>query len=135
MRTSHIWWVAGLLAVGGVVLQVRWANVDASTPMEDPWGVLGRILMAVPVALALNITLRRRRDDRKESSPDSVEFRAAQLARSQAFTDAIILACLLFLALAVMTDTTAALAAMAFVNLVVGAFWVRYRLALRALGG
>lgn len=135
MRTSHIWWVTGLLAAGGVALQIWGANVDAGTPMEDPWGVLGMILVACPLALALNITLRRRRDDRRESSPDSVEFRAAQLARSQAFTDAVMLACLLFLALAVLVDATAALVAMVFVALVVAAFWIRYRLALRAVGG
>lgn len=135
MRTSHIWWIAALIALAGAILQVLYSNTEAETPWQDPLGLLGSLLLVLPLTLALNITLRRRRDRTGESSPDSVEFRAAQLARSQAFTDAVMLGALLMLLLAIMADATAALLALLFVNLAVAAFWIRYRLALRALGG
>ena len=125
--------VAGALALGGLVLQ-GWGNAEADYPSQDPLGPLGMLLVIVPLTLALNVTLRRRRDASGESSADSVEFRAAQQARSQAYGDAVILGAVLFLVLAVVADTLAALTAMAFMTLAVGAFWVRYRLALRALG-
>ena len=133
MRTSHIWLVAGAFALGGLVLQ-GWGNVEAANPLQDPLGVLGMLLVILPLTLALNVTMRRRRDASGESSPDSVEFRAAQQARSQAYGDAVILGAVLFAVLAIAADTVAALMALAFVTLAVGAFWVRYRLALRALG-
>ena len=133
MKTSNIWLVAGALALGGLVLQ-GWGNAQADYPSQDPLGLLGMLLVIVPLTLALNVTLRRRRDTSGESSPDSVEFRAAQQARSQAYGDAVLLGAVLFLVLAVVADTLAALTAMAFMTLAVGAFWVRYSLALRALG-
>lgn len=133
MKTSHIWLVAGALALGGLVLQ-GWGNAEADHPLQDPLGLLGMLLVILPLTLALNVTMRRRRDASGESSPDSVEFRAAQRARSQAYGDAVILGAALFLVLAIVADTLAALTAMAFVTLAVGAFWFRYRLALRALG-
>ena len=133
MKTSHIWLVAGALALGGLVLQ-GWGNAEADHPFEDPLGFLGMLLVSLPLTLALNITVRRRRDASGESSPDSVEFRAAQQARSQAYGDAVILGAVLFLVLALVADTLAALTAMAFMTLAVAAFWVRYRLALRAFG-
>ena len=133
MRTAHIWWVAGTLALAGLVLQ-GFGNVEAQSPFEDPLGLGGMLLVILPLTLALNVTVRRRRDASGESSPDSVEFRAAQQARSQAYSDAVMLGAVLFLVLTVVADTIAALTAMAFIALSVGAFWVRYRLALRALG-
>lgn len=133
MRTTHIWWVAGTLALAGLVLQ-GFGNVEAQSPFEDPLGLGGMLLVILPLTLALNVTMRRRRDASGESSPDSVEFRAAQQARSQAYSDAVMLGAVLFLVLTVVADTIAALTAMAFIALSVGAFWVRYRLALRALG-
>jgi hypothetical protein len=133
MKTSHIWLVAGALALGGLVLQ-GWGIEEGDHPSEDPLGLLAMLLVIVPLTVALNVTLRRRRDASGESSADSVEFRAAQQARSQAYGDAVILGAVLFLVLAVVADTLAALTAMAFMTLAVGAFWVRYRLALRALG-
>lgn len=133
MRTAHIWWVAGTLALAGLVLQ-GFGNVEAQSPFEDPLGLGGMLLVILPLTLALNVTVRRRRDASGESSPDSVEFRAAQQARSQAYVDAVMLGAVLFLVLTVVADTIAALTAMAFIALSVGAFWVRYRLALRALG-
>lgn len=134
MKTSHMWMVALLLAAGGMVLQGM-GNVEADSPWEDPLGLLGTFLVILPLTLSLNITMRRRRDASGASSPDSVESRAAHRARSQAYGDAVMLGALLFLALAVVADTVAALTAMAFVTLAVGAFGIRYRLALRALGG
>lgn len=133
MRTAHIWWVAGTLALAGLVLQ-GFGNVEAQSPFEDPFGLGGMLLVTLPLTLALNVTMRRRRDASGESSPDSVEFRAAQQARSQAYSDAVMLGAVLFLVLTVVADTIAALTAMAFIALSVGAFWIRYRLALRALG-
>lgn len=133
MRTAHIWWVAGTLALAGLVLQ-GFGNVEAQSPFEDPLGLGGMLLVILPLTLALNVTVRRRRDASGESSPDSVEFRAAQQARSQAYSDAVMLGAVLFLVLTVVADTIAALTAMAFIALSVAAFWVRYRLALRALG-
>ncbi|WP_134772738.1 hypothetical protein [Ornithinimicrobium flavum] len=133
MRTAHIWWVAGTLALAGLVLQ-GFGNVEAQSPFEDPLGLGGMLLVTLPLTLALNVTMRRRRDASGESSPDSVEFRAAQQARSQAYSDAVMLGAVLFLVLTVVADTLAALTAMAFIALSVGAFWIRYRLALRALG-
>ncbi len=134
MRTSHIWWVAVLLAAGGLVLQLWGADVEAN-PVQDPWGVLGTLLVVVPLGLAVNLTVRRRRDASGASSPDSVESRVAQQARSAAYTDTLLLGAGLFLLLAVVADTVAALAVMAFVTLAAGAFWVRYRLGLRAVRG
>ena len=133
MRTTHIWWVAGTLVLGGLVLQA-FGNTEAETPLQDPLGLGGMLLAILPLTLALNVTMRRRRDASGESSPDSVEFRAAQQARSQAYSDAVMLGAVLFLVLTVVADTIAALTAMAFIALSVGAFWIRYRLALRALG-
>lgn len=133
MKTSHMWLVAVALALGGLVLQ-GWGNAEADHPLQDPLGLLGMLMVILPLTLALNVTMRRRRDASGESSPDSVEFRAAQQARSQAYGDAVILGAVLFLVLAIVADTLAALTAMAFVTLAVGAFWFRYRLALRALG-
>lgn len=128
-----MWLVAVALALGGLVLQ-GWGNAEADHPLQDPLGLLGMLMVILPLTLALNVTMRRRRDASGESSPDSVEFRAAQQARSQAYGDAVILGAVLFLVLAIVADTLAALTAMAFVTLAVGAFWFRYRLALRALG-
>ncbi|MGC5582916.1 hypothetical protein [Ornithinimicrobium sp. W1665] len=133
MRTSHMWWVAGPLALGGLVLQ-GFGNAEADNPFQDPLGLLGMLLVILPLTLALNVTMRRRRDVSGESSPDSVEFRAAQQARSKAYGDAVILGAVLFLLLTIVADTVAALTAMAFMTLAVGAFWIRYRLALRAMG-
>ena len=133
MKTSHVWLIAGAFALGGLVLQ-GWGNAEADNPLHDPLGSLGMLLVILPLTLALNITMRRRRDALGESSPDSVEFRAAQQARSQAYGDAVILGTVLFAVLAIVADTLAALTAMAFMTLAVAAFWVRYRLALRALG-
>ena len=133
MKTSHIWLVVGALALGGLVLQ-GWGNAEADHPFQDPLGLLGMLLVILPLTLALNVTMRRRRDASGESSPDSVESRAAQQARSQAYVDAVMLGAVLFLVLAIVADTLAALTAMAFMMLAVGAFWIRYRLALRALG-
>ncbi|GGK77373.1 hypothetical protein [Ornithinimicrobium pekingense] len=134
MQTSHIWMVALLLAAGGLVVQGM-GDAEAASPWEDPLGLLGTFLVILPLTLALNVTMRRRRDASGASSPDSVESRAAQRARSQAYGDAVMLGALLFLTLAVVADTVAALTAMAFITLAVAAFWIRYRLALRALGG
>lgn len=133
MKTSHIWLATGALALGGLLLQ-GWGNAEADHPFQDPLGFLGMLLVILPLTLALNVTMRRRRDASGESSPDSVEFRAAQQARGQAYGDAVILGAALFLVLAIVADTIAALTAMAFMTLAVGAFWIRYRLALRALG-
>ncbi|WP_122261752.1 hypothetical protein [Ornithinimicrobium cerasi] len=134
MKTSHLWWVAVALAVSGLVLQ-GWGDVEADNPFQDPLGFVGTLLVALPLALALNITMRRRRDASGESSPDSVEFRAAQQARSLAYGDAVILGAVLLLVLTIVAGTAAALAAALFLTLAVGAFWIRYRLALRAMGG
>ena len=126
--------VAIPLAVGGVILQGM-GDVDAASPFENPLGLIGMLLFVIPLTLSLNITMRRRRDAAGASSIDSVEFRAAQQARSQAFGDALLLGAVLFLTLAVVADTIAALTAVGFMILAVGAFWIRYHLALRALGG
>lgn len=133
MKTSHIWLVAGALALGGLVLQ-GWSNAEVGHPFQDPLGLLGMVLIILPLTLALNVSMRRRRDSSGQSSQDSVESQAAKQARSQAYGDAVILGAVLFLVLAIVADTLAALTAMAFMTLAVGAFWVRYRLALRALG-
>ena len=133
MKPSHIWLVVAALALGGLVLQ-GWGNAEADHPFQDPLGLLGMLLVILPLTLALNVTMRRRRDASGESSPDSVESRAAQQARSQAYVDAVMLGAVLFLVLAIVADTLAALTGMAFLALAVGSFWVRYRLALRALG-
>lgn len=134
MRTSHIWWLAVPLAVVGLVLQGL-GGTTAEHPWQDPVGMLGMLLMILPLTLALNVTLRRRREAARETSPDSVEFQAALKARAGAYADAVLLALVLFLVLTILTDGTAALFAMGFVTLAVAAFWVRYRLALRDLRG
>ncbi|MFK5636042.1 MULTISPECIES: hypothetical protein [unclassified Ornithinimicrobium] len=119
---------------GGLALQ-GWGSAEADHPFQDPLGLLGTFLVMRPLALALNVTMRGRRDASGESSSDSVESRAAQHARSQVYVDAVILGAALFLVLTVVADTIAALTAMAFTTLAVAAFWIRYRLALRAMGG
>ncbi|MGO0577187.1 hypothetical protein [Ornithinimicrobium panacihumi] len=134
MRTSTLWWVAIPLAVLGLVLQGM-GEADAATPWEDPLGVVGMLLVIMPLTLALNITLNRRRHQRGETSRDSVEFQAAQQARAGAYTDAVLLGALLFLVLTLTVDPVAALMAMAFLTLAVAAFWIRYRVALKDLRG
>lgn len=129
-----MWWLAVPVAVVGLVLQAL-GDTSAERPWEDPVGLLGMLLAIVPLTLALNITLQRRRRASGQSSPDSVEHQAALRARAGAFTDAVMLGLLLFLVLAILTDGTGALLAMAFVSLAVAAFWIRYRLALRDLRG
>lgn len=135
VKTSHIWWAAVLLALGGLVLQLWGADVEATDPAQDSWGVLGMLLVVVPLGLAVNITARRRRDASGASSPDSVEFRVAQEASSRAYADTVVLGAALVLVLAVVAGTLAALAAMAFLAVAVGAFWIRYWLGLRAMRG
>ena len=71
MKTSHLWWVAVAVAVSGLVLQ-GWGDVEADSPFQDPLGFVGTLLVALPLALALNITMRRRRDASGESSPRRV---------------------------------------------------------------
>lgn len=134
MRTSHIWWLAAPLVVIGLVLQAM-GDPTAEQPWQDPVGVLGMLLVILPLTLALNVTLQRRRQASGESSPDSVEFQAALRARAAAYVDTVMLALVLFLVLTILTDGTAALFAMAFMTLAVAAFWIRYRLALKDLRG
>lgn len=134
MRTSHIWWLAVPLAALGLVMQGL-GDTSAERPWQDPVGVLGMFLVILPLTPALHVTMQRRRKASGESSPDSVEFQAALTARAGAYAEGVLLALGLFFVLTILTDGTAALFAMAFATLAAGAFWIRYRLALKDLRG
>ena len=130
MRTSTIWALAIACVIAGVLLR---SLPDASTGMA--WGLLSSLLVVAPVGLAANVTARRRRAGLRQDSTDSVEFHAAQSARSLAFGDAIILAALLCLGLAVAPGPFPAWWSLGFLVTVVISFWWRYRLELGRLRG
>lgn len=128
MRTPTVWLAAAMVAVAGIA--VRMLGGDGGLPT-----LLGSLMVALPLGLAVNLTVRRRRDAAGESSPDSVEFQSAHRARSQAYGDTVILGALLVLALAVLDGPRGAMLGLAFLTLAVAAFWIRYRLALKDLRG
>ena len=46
MRTTHIWWVAGTLALGGLVLQ-GFGNTEAESPFD--YGACSEVLIVTDV--------------------------------------------------------------------------------------
>lgn len=115
--------------VGAVMLYVT--SGDVSSIM----GGLASFMMILPIPLALNITLGRRRRNRKEDSPDSIEFQAARTARAGAYVDTVILGLVLLLVLLVVPGQNPALWCGLFLATAVIAFWARYAVELRSLRG
>ena len=123
-----MWGMVGLFVVTGYVL--------LDTVGESwPWQLLAFALIIMPVAMAANITAGRRRAQRREDSPDSVEYQAAVAARSDAFTASLLIMALLMLALMVVPGPWSWLWALGGLVVGVAAFWVRYQVLLGRLRG
>lgn len=129
MSTRKVWSIAVLCLVVGLALTFVLGESVGSARFVGP--VAGMLLMTVPIGLAVNVTARRRRSRRREDSPDSVEFQAAQAARSGAFGDALLLTVLAMLGLTLAPGALPMLWVLLLVVALLAAFWVRY---LRALG-
>lgn len=128
-----MWGVAiTCMLVGVCLLYVVGQDAEPASLMTQFMAV-GLIVM--PCGLAVNITARRRRANRHEDSPDSVEFQAAVSARSAAFGDALLLSALAMLALTVAPGSLPMLWAVLLLVAIVTAFWLRYAVALRRMRG
>ena len=132
MSIGRVWAAAVVCVVAGISLLALADGVEQSGSLVR---VAGFALMIVPVGLAANVTARRRRARRREDSPDSVEFQAAQVARSAAFEDGLVLACLTMLALAVRPGPLPMLWAVRLILALIASFGVRYALALGRIRG
>lgn len=102
-------------------------------------GPLGRglaiALIVVPVGLATNIASRRRRHANREDDHSSLEYQAHRDTSSRALGDALVLASLLVLVLAVWPTTAPVVWGVLFLGLVVADYWVRYLASVRTLRG
>jgi hypothetical protein len=130
MRSRDIWVLAAVLVLAGVTL-LYLADEGESTVIR----MLGMALFVIPVGLAVNITARRRRRERREDSPDSVERQAWQNAAARAFRGTLVVNGVLMLALLYVPGPVPGLWAIgAFVALPL-IFWVLYAVELDKLRG
>lgn len=128
-----MWGVAiTCMLVGVCLLYVLDQDAEPASLMTQFMAV---VLIVMPLGLAVNTTARRRRANRHEDSPDSVEFQAAVSARSAAFGDALLLSALVMLALTIAPGALPMLWAVLLLVAIVTAFWLRYAVALRRMRG
>lgn len=132
MSTKTLWVMAVVMVCAGTAGLYVADQLTGATTLVVRFA--SYFLFSSP-ALILNFTLRRRRRARREDSPDSVEFQAQRVAASAAFQDALLLGALLLLAVLVAPGPLPALWVMAFLFAAMGAYWVRYFLALEELRG
>ncbi|WP_281965133.1 hypothetical protein [Serinicoccus marinus] len=129
MSTRALWIVAGLCAVVGMALLYLVTDPAFWVQLLGIWLVVG------PLGIALNLTLGRRRRERREDSPDSIEHQAAIAARSDTFEVSLILVLLLLLALVVAPGQLPWLWALLCLTVMLATFWVRYTVRLDRLRG
>lgn len=132
MSTRLVWAVAITCMLVGVALGVVLRVSEGSARIGGE--LSSALLVIAPLGLAVNITARRRAN-RHEDSPDSVEFQAAVSARSAAFGDALLLSALVMLALTIAPGALPMLWAVLLLVAIVTAFWLRYAVALRRMRG
>lgn len=130
MRSRDIWLLVTLLVLAGAA--VLWLAEQQDSAVLR---VFAFALMIIPPSLAVNVTAQRRRRERREDSPDSVERQAAQNAAAQAFKGTLVVIGLLMLALMYVPGPLPGLWGLgAFAALPV-LFWVCYAVELTKLRG
>ncbi|MDO5501559.1 MAG: hypothetical protein Q4G67_00160 [Actinomycetia bacterium] len=134
ISTKAMWFLVLVLAIiGGAFAYLGQAITGG---LGQAFGYLSMVLVGLPFALAVNITMQRRRAGRREDAPDSVEHHAAQHASAVSFRGSLLLVALLIAALAWRVQNVeavvwgfACLAAMTVL------FWVAYGRELGKLRG
>ncbi|QFG69951.1 hypothetical protein [Ornithinimicrobium pratense] len=130
MRSRDICLLAAALFLAGVAL-LYLADQRESTLIR----VLSSALMIIPAGLAANVISRRRRRERREDSPDSVERRAWQNAYERALLGVLVINGLLMLALLYVPGPTPGLWGIAAFAALPVLIWSCYAVELRKLGG
>lgn len=130
MRSRDIWVLVAVLVLAGVALLSVAGQRDSSLLR-----VLALALIVVPVGLTANVTARRRRQERREDAPDSVERQAAQRAAAQAFRAVIVVNGLLMLALVLVPGPLPGLWGIGAFAAVPVLFWACYAVELSRLRG
>ncbi|MGL5405995.1 MAG: hypothetical protein ACRDAX_04275 [Propionibacteriaceae bacterium] len=92
-------------------------------------------ILTLPILLALSIAVNRKRAAKGELSADSVEHKAAHMARSGSFGDALVIVCLLLIPLSLRPGKLPVLWGVLCLALIVISFWIRYVIALKKLRG
>lgn len=130
MRSRDIWLLVTVLVLAGAA--VLWFAEGQDSALLR---VLAFAMMVIAPSLAVNVTAQRRRRDRREDSPDSVERQASQSAAAQAFKGTVVVNGLLMLALMYVPGPLPGLwGLVAFAALPV-LFWVCYAVELTKLRG
>lgn len=132
MTNRAIWLLSATCLLAGFCLLYQGPSSGALGHWSS---ALGTLLIVMPVGMATGITARRRRHERREDDPSSLEYQAARVAGSKSYVDCLLMGLLLVIALAAFPGAFPAQWAVLFVVLAVLSYWMRYILALRGLRG